>query len=37
MNVKYTNDLLFDKSIIESFNVLRSEGLKRFNFWSGLA
>jgi len=32
MNIKYTNDLLFDKSNIESFNVLRSEGLTRSNF-----
>jgi len=38
MNIKYTNDLLFDKSNIESFNVLRSEGLTRSNFlvWGGL-
>ena len=38
MNIKYTNDLLFDKSNIESFNVLRSEGLTRSNFvvWTGL-
>jgi len=32
MNIKYANDLLFDKSNIESFNVLRSEGLTRSNF-----
>ena len=38
MNIKYTNDLLFDKSNIESFNVLRSEGLTTSNFlvWTGL-
>jgi len=38
MNIKYTNDLLFDKPNIESFNVLRSEGLTRSNFlvWTGL-
>ena len=38
MNAKYTNDLLFDKSNIESVNVLKSEGLTRSNFlvWTGL-
>ena len=38
MNIKYTNDLLFDKSNIESFNVLRSQGLAKSNFleWTGL-
>jgi len=38
MNIKYTDDLLFDKSNIESFNVLRSEILTRSNFlvWTGL-
>ena len=38
MNIKYTNDLLFDKSNIESFNVLRSEGLIKTNVlvWTGL-
>jgi len=38
MNIKYTNDLLFSKSNIEYFNVLRSEGLTRSNFlvWKGL-
>jgi len=38
MNIKYTNDMLFDKSNIESFNVFRSEGLTRCNFlvWTGL-
>ena len=37
-NIKHTNDLLFDKTNIESFNVLRSEGLTRSNFlvWTGL-
>ena len=29
MNIKYTNDLLFDKSNIESFNVFRSQGLTK--------
>ena len=32
MSIKYTNDLLFDKSNIESFNVLRSRGLTKSNF-----
>ena len=32
MNIKHTNDILFDKTNIESFNVLRSEGLTRSNF-----
>ena len=38
MNIKYTSDLLFDKSNIESFNVLRSEGLIKTNVlvWTGL-
>jgi len=38
MNIKHTNDLLFDKTNIESFNVLRSERLTRSNFlaWTGL-
>ena len=38
MNIKHTNDLLFDKSNVESFNVLRSEGLIRSNIlvWTGL-
>ena len=38
MNIKYTNDLLFDKSNIDSFNVLRSQGLTESNFleWTGL-
>ena len=38
MNIKHTNDLLFGKTNIESFNVLRSEGLTRSNFlvWTGL-
>ena len=38
MNIKYTNDLLFDKSNIESFNVLRSQGLTKSIFleWRGL-
>ena len=38
MNIKYTNDLLFDKSNIESFNVLRSQGLTKSNYleWTGL-
>ena len=38
MNIKYTNDLLFDKLNIESFNVLRSQGLTKSNFleWTGL-
>ena len=38
MNIKHANDLLFDKTNIESFNVLRSEGLTRSNFlvWTGL-
>ena len=38
MNIKHTNDPLFDKSNIESFNVLRSEGLTRsiFLVWTGL-
>ena len=37
-NIKYTNNLFFDKSKIESFNVLRSEGVTRSNFlaWTGL-
>ena len=32
MNIKHTNDLLFDKTNIESFNLLRSEGLTRSKF-----
>ena len=38
INIKYTNDLLFDKSNIESLYVLRSEGLTRSNFlvWTDL-
>ena len=38
MNIKHTNDLLFDKTNIKSFNVLRSEGLTTSNFlvWTGL-
>ena len=38
MNIKYTNELLFDKSNIESFNILRSQGLTKSNFleWTGL-
>ena len=38
MNIKYTNDLLFDKSNIESFNILRSQGLTKSLFleWTGL-
>ena len=38
MNINYTNDLLFDKSNIESFNVIRSQGLTRSNLlvWTGL-
>jgi len=38
MNINYTNDLLFDKSNIESFNVIRSEGSTRSNLlvWTGL-
>ena len=37
-NIKYINNLFFDKSKIESFNVLRSEGVTRSNFlaWTGL-
>ena len=38
MNIKHKSDLLSDKTNIESFNVLRSEGLTRSNFlvWTGL-
>jgi len=38
MKIDYTNDLLFDKSNIKPFNVLRSEGLTRLKFlvWTGL-
>ena len=32
MNITYTNDLLFDKSSIESFNIFRSQGLTKSNF-----
>ena len=33
MNIEYTNDLLFDKSNIESLNVLRSHGLTKTVFF----
>jgi len=38
MNINYTNDPLFDKSNIESFNIFRSQGLTKSNFleWTGL-
>ena len=38
MDIKYTNDLLYNMSNIESFNVIREAGLFKSNFleWTGL-
>ena len=38
MDIKYTNDLLYNMSNIESFNVIREAGLFKSNFleWAGL-
>ena len=37
-NIKYTSDLLHDRTNIESFNVVKYAGLARSNFleWTGL-